>query len=121
MTDLDLSGYPEPPTRRELADAWQMHHMQSFVDMMVFCLGAAAQQQPEKLRQALKDVFSSEAVEGMAKRAFWCATEAQKAAREAATQTQMLLEQVTKTLDEVENRLDVAEARQDNLKGRAAG
>lgn len=89
-------------TAEELEKAVAAHHMHSFEDMLVWSLCLAAERQPELLRKAFSKVFSSEATEDMARRAFNVATEAQRYGQEATA----LLQAVQKQLEDAENYID---------------
>ena len=94
------------PDPNELKAAFENYHCRNAIHFMLWAFQMLAQREPEALRDALKDVFSSEAVEGMAKRAFNIATEAQKASSAAATDTRILLHAIQKQLEDAETYID---------------
>lgn len=90
----------------ELNRAVGNYHLHNMADMITWAIGMAAEKYPAELRESLRQVFSSDATEEMARRAFNMASEAQKVVAQVRSEWVALSEQIHRQLNEIDRRLD---------------
>lgn len=93
-------------TQEELDLAYAHYHQQAFAEFILHCLAFAAHRDPGKLRDALKEAFSTEALEDQLKRTLVLANEATALLRGIRTDIDILKEELARWSDDSEKRLD---------------